>query len=108
MKSQLKNWFRPAVLKMKGYIPGERPKNLSTIKLNTNENPYPPSAAVLKVVRQAGDFRLRLYPEPTADTLRKSLSRVYPWPVEGILVGNASDETLALLFNSRQAKGVLY
>ncbi len=107
MKSKLKNWFRPAVLKMKGYQPGEQPKNLSTIKLNTNENPYPPSASVLKAVRGAADVRLRLYPEPTADTLRQALSKVYRWPVEGILVGNGSDEILSLLFNTALGKGDL-
>ncbi len=51
LRPDLKKWFRPSVLKMKGYVPGEQPKNLSTIKLNTNENPYPPSATVLKAVR---------------------------------------------------------
>ncbi len=92
---------------MKGYVPGEQPKNLSTIKLNTNENPYPPSAAVLKAVRDQANFRLRLYPEPTADSLRKVLSRIYRWPVEGILVGNGSDEILSLLFNASLGKGDL-
>jgi histidinol-phosphate aminotransferase len=105
--NRLKQWFRPAVLKMRGYIPGEQPKNLSTIKLNTNENPYPPSAAVLKAVKEQADFRLRLYPEPAADVLRKALSRVYRWPVEGILVGNGSDEILSLLFNAALSKGDL-
>src|SRR5262249_17689251 len=106
MKSpRLKNCFRPNVLKMKGYTPGEQPKNLSTIKLNTNENPYPPSKEVLKAVRDQADQRLRLYPEPTADTLRKRLSQVYRWPVEGILVGNGSDEILTLLFQATVEKG---
>lgn len=103
----LKNWFRPSVLKMKGYTPGEQPKSLSTIKLNTNENPYPPSPAVLKAVKAQADFRLRLYPEPTADTLRKALSRFYRWPLEGILVGNGSDELLSMLFNAAVGKGDL-
>ena len=92
---------------MKGYTPGEQPKNLSTIKLNTNENPYPPSPAVLKAVRDQADERLRLYPEPAADTLRKRLSQVYRWPVEGILVGNGSDEILSLLFHASVGKGDL-
>lgn len=100
-------WFRPAVLKMHGYTPGEQPKNLSTIKLNTNENPFPPSAAVLKAVRDSADHRLRLYPEPTADTLRKVLSKVYRWPVDGILVGNGSDEILSMLFTASVGKGDL-
>src|SRR5581483_11287897 len=103
----IKNWFRPNVLKMKGYTPGEQPKKLSTIKLNTNENPYPPSSEVLKAVRELADFRLRLYPEPTADTLRERLSKVYRWPKEGILVGNGSDEVLSLLFTASVGKGDL-
>ncbi len=108
MKSnQLKNWFRPAILRMKGYVPGEQPKDPSVIKLNTNENPYPPSAAVLKAVGGSSNSRLRLYPEPTADTLRKTLSRVYRWPLEGILVGNGSDEILSLLFTACVGKGDL-
>jgi histidinol-phosphate aminotransferase len=103
----LKNWFRPDVLKMKGYTPGEQPRDLFTIKLNTNENPFPPSKAVLKAVRNAADSRLRLYPEPTADTLRRALSRVYHWPVEGILAGNGSDEILSILFMASVGKGDL-
>ena len=105
MSLNIKKWFRPAVLKMKGYTPGEQPRNLTTIKLNTNENPYPPSAEVLRAVRSQADQRLRLYPEPTADTLRKRLSQVYNWPVEGILVGNGSDEILTLLFHAVLDKG---
>jgi histidinol-phosphate aminotransferase len=103
----LKNWFRPAVLKMKGYTPGEQPKDPRTIKLNTNENPYPPSAPVLKVLKSLGGDRLRLYPEPTADTLRQAISKVYRWPVEGILVGNGSDEVLSILFHASVGKGDL-
>jgi len=103
----LRNFFRPAILKMKGYVPGEQPKDPSVIKLNTNENPYPPSSAVLRSVGKAAGSRLRLYPEPTADTLRRALSRAYHWPLEGILVGNGSDEILSLLFTASVGKGDL-
>ncbi len=89
---------------MKGYVPGEQPKDTTTVKLNTNENPYPPSPEVLKAVRDQADQRLRLYPEPAADTLRKRLSQVYRWPVEGILVGNGSDEILSILFHASVGK----
>lgn len=92
---------------MKGYTPGEQPKALSVVKLNTNENPYPPSEEVLKALRGQADQRLRLYPEPTADTFRRRLSQVYHWPFEGILVGNGSDEILSLLFSATLAKGDL-
>lgn len=103
----ISRWFRPVILKMKGYIPGEQPKLPSVTKLNTNENPYPPSATVLRAVRESADSRLRLYPEPTADSLRKVLSKVYRWPVDGILVGNGSDEILTLLFHAVLGKGDL-
>ena len=107
MKPNTKNWFRPAVLKMKGYTPGEQPTDLRTVKLNTNENPYGPSRVVQKAVAKLGDFRLRLYPEPTAHTLRKALSKHYGWPVEGILVGNGSDEILSMLFRASVGPGDL-
>jgi histidinol-phosphate aminotransferase len=104
MKS-LRNWFRPAVLKMKGYEPGEQPKYPTTIKLNTNENPYPPSAPVLGALKNLEPLRLRRYPEPMADTLRHALSRLYHWPAEGILIGNGSDEILSLVFAASVGKG---
>jgi len=105
--SPLKNWFRPAILKMKGYVPGEQPKNLSTLKLNTNENPYPPSGEVLRAVKRSADFKLRLYPEPTAETLRLALSKTYRWPLEGILAGNGSDEILSMIFRAAVGEGDL-
>jgi histidinol-phosphate aminotransferase len=107
MKKNLKDWFRPAILKMKGYTPGEQPKDRRTIKLNTNENPYAPARSVQEAVKKLGDFRLRLYPEPTAHTLRLALSKHYGWPVEGILVGNGSDEILSILFRACVGPGDL-
>ncbi len=107
MNKKLKNWFRPAIIKMEGYTPGEQPANLRTIKLNTNENPYAPAKAVQKAAGKLGDFRLRLYPEPTAHTLRRALSKHYRWPAEGILVGNGSDEILSILFRACVGKGDL-
>jgi histidinol-phosphate aminotransferase len=107
LNKKLKNWFRPAILKMKGYKPGEQPKDLRTVKLNTNENPYAPSKAVQAAVKKLGDFRLRLYPEPTADTLRQALSKHYRWPLDGILVGNGSDEILSILFRACMDPGDL-
>jgi histidinol-phosphate aminotransferase len=98
--SPLRDWFRPSVLKMKGYTPGEQPKDPKTLKLNTNENPYTPPAVVLKAARHAADLRLRLYPEPTAETLRKRLAEVYRWPLDGLLVGNGSDEILSIIFRA--------
>ena len=65
--------IRPLVRKLNAYVPGEQPKIKRLIKLNTNENPYPPSPRVLRAVRAAVDGRLRLYPNPTAERLRAQL-----------------------------------
>jgi histidinol-phosphate aminotransferase len=67
------------------------------IKLNTNENPYPPSPRVLEAIARAADAGLRLYPDPEARALRARAAAVYDVPPECVLVGNGSDECLALL-----------
>jgi histidinol-phosphate aminotransferase len=87
---------RPLIRKLHGYIPGEQPKIPGLIKLNTNENPYPPSTRVLRAIKGAVDGRLRLYPNPTADRLRKKLAAFHACSPENIIVGNGSDELLAL------------
>lgn len=88
--------IRPIVQKLHGYVPGEQPKIKGLIKLNTNENPYPPSPKVLAAVKAAVDRRLRLYPNPTAQLLREKLARLHRCKPENILAGNGSDELLAL------------
>jgi histidinol-phosphate aminotransferase len=87
---------RPLVHKLHAYVPGEQPKIKGLIKLNTNENPYPPSPHVLKAVKSAVDGRLRLYPNPTALLLREKLAKLHRCQPENIIVGNGSDELLAL------------
>jgi len=87
---------RPLVHNLHSYVPGEQPKIKGLIKLNTNENPYPPSPRVLREVRAAVDGRLRLYPNPTAERLREKLARLHRCQPENIIVGNGSDELLAL------------
>ncbi len=91
-----KSLIRPIVWKLYGYVPGEQPKIKGLIKLNTNENPYPPSPNVLAAVKVAVDGRLRLYPNPTAQLLREKLAKLHGCKPENILVGNGSDELLAL------------
>jgi histidinol-phosphate aminotransferase len=88
--------IRPLVHELHAYVPGEQPKIRGLVKLNTNENPYPPSPKVLRAVKKATDGRLRLYPNPTAQTLREKLARLHGCAPENILVGNGSDEVLAL------------
>jgi histidinol-phosphate aminotransferase len=87
---------RRLVRQLHPYVPGEQPKIKGLIKLNTNENPYPPSPKVLAAVRAAVDDRLRLYPNPTAQPLREKLARLHRCKSANIFVGNGSDELLAL------------
>ena len=89
-------WVRPLVRRLHAYVPGEQPKIRGLIKLNTNENPYPPSPKVLSATRKAVDGRLRLYPDPTAQPLREELARLHGCSPDQIIVGNGSDELLAL------------
>ncbi len=88
--------IRPLVRDLHAYVPGEQPKIKGLIKLNTNENPYPPAPRVLTAVRAAVDGRLRLYPNPTAQTLREKLAKLHDCKPENIIAGNGSDELLAL------------
>jgi histidinol-phosphate aminotransferase len=90
------NLVRTLVRELHPYVPGEQPKIKGLIKLNTNENPYPPSPKVLRAIRGAVDERLRLYPNPSADGLRGKLAKFHRCNVENIIVGNGSDELLAL------------
>ncbi len=92
----LRSLIRPLVRSLHAYVPGEQPKIPNLIKLNTNENPYPPSPGVLRAVRKAVDERLRLYPDPTAEQLRDKLARLHSCRPSQVIVGNGSDELLAL------------
>ncbi|MCX7722545.1 MAG: histidinol-phosphate transaminase [Verrucomicrobiae bacterium] len=88
--------IRPLIRRLQPYVPGEQPKVEGLIKLNTNENPYPPAPSVLRAIRSAADARLRLYPNPTADGLRYKLAKLYGCAPENIIVGNGSDELLEM------------
>ena len=82
------------------YVPGEQPKIRGLIKLNTNENPYPPAPAVLRAVRKAADSRLRLYPNPTSAALREKLAKLHGCDPSNVFVGNGSDEVLACIIRA--------
>lgn len=93
MKNSL---IRPLVRKLHPYVYGEQPKIKGLIKLNTNENPFPPSPKVLRAIKKAVDGRLRLYPNPTAQRVREKLAKLHHCKPDNIIVGNGSDELLAL------------
>jgi histidinol-phosphate aminotransferase len=82
-------------------VPGEQPApGRRVIKLNTNENPYPPSPAVLEAIRASADAGVRLYPDPDAKPLCARASAVYGVPADHIMAGNGSDELIALLLRA--------
>jgi histidinol-phosphate aminotransferase len=89
-------FIRPLVKRLRPYVPGEQPRIAGLIKLNTNENPYPTSPKVLAAVKSAVDGRLRLYPNPTAQALREKLAKLHRCQPENIIIGNGSDELLAM------------
>lgn len=93
------------------YVPGEQPKGDSLIKLNTNENPYPPSPAVHAAINsQLAADKLRLYPDPNADLLKSALAKTYQLSEQQVFVGNGSDEVLAHAFLAllKQDQAILF
>jgi histidinol-phosphate aminotransferase len=92
----MRSLIRPLVRSLHPYVPGEQPRVRGLIKLNTNENPYPPSPKVLKAMRAAVDERMRLYPNPTAQGVRERVARLHGCSPANVFVGNGSDECLAL------------
>jgi histidinol-phosphate aminotransferase len=81
---------------LEAYTPGEQPKDPAIVKLNTNENPYPPSPKVGELLKTFDYARLRLYPDPLFMTLRLRLAEIHDCSVNQIFIGNGSDEILAL------------
>ena len=85
-----------SVARLEPYVPGEQPKSRSVVKLNTNENPYPPSPLVEKVLAAYDVDRLRRYPDPVFTELRALLAERHGTNPERVFVGNGSDEVLTL------------
>ncbi|MCL2230762.1 MAG: histidinol-phosphate transaminase [Treponema sp.] len=90
------------------YVPGEQPKDRQFIKLNTNENPYPPSPKVIEAIKQAANDSLRLYPDPECTDFRKAVAQRYGVKLEQVFAGNGSDEILAFAFGAFFEKTILF
>ena len=96
----MKSYFRPAVDALAGYAPGEQPKLDDLVKLNTNENPYPPSPRIAEALAEFSIERLRRYPDPTADALRDDIAAHYGVKRENVICGNGSDDLLTMVFRA--------
>ena len=94
----MSQYWSDLVQNLDPYVPGEQPKDKTYIKLNTNENPYPPSPHVVAAIKQAANENLRLYPTPTCNELRTTIAHYHGLKAEQIFVGNGSDELLAFSF----------
>jgi histidinol-phosphate aminotransferase len=88
--------IRKAVQSLKPYVPGEQPKEPGITKLNTNENPYPPTPRIVKALKGWSIEALRRYPDPACSALRDQIADVHGCRPEQVFVGNGSDEILAL------------
>lgn len=86
------------IRKVVPYVPGEQPKKKQMIKLNTNENPYPPAPGVQKALKEFETDRLRLYPDPAAEELVESIAKYYGVKNSQVFVGVGSDDVLAMAF----------
>ncbi|HLZ01202.1 MAG TPA: histidinol-phosphate transaminase [Bradyrhizobium sp.] len=95
----MSRFWSPVVHTLSPYVPGEQPKQDGVIKLNTNENPYPPSPRVAEAIASAMS-RLRLYPDPRASLLREAIASRYGVAPDEVFVGNGSDEVLAHTFQA--------
>src|SRR5262249_27773045 len=102
------NMIRANIRAMDGYAPGEQPRDGAFLKLNTNENPYPPSPKVFEAIRSAltGD-RLRKYPDPMGTAFRQAAGRVLGVDPDAILIGNGSDDILTILTRAFVPEGGL-
>jgi len=97
--------FRRNVARMAGYVPGEQPQGSGFIKLNTNENPYPPSPKVRKAILREAGTSLRLYPDPDATALRRQAARTYGFDLSRVIAGNGSDDLLAMVAKAFVGEG---
>lgn len=93
-------FIRPAIRTMQAYTPGEQPQDGGYIKLNTNENPYPPSLRVREAIQRCATDDVRLYPDPMATALRDAAAARYDLTREHVLAGNGSDELLAMVLRA--------
>lgn len=94
----MKNFMVSRYASLEAYVPGEQPRDMEYVKLNTNESPFPPSPAVIKAVNSEELEKLKLYSDPEGKDLRDAIAANFGYKRENILLGNGSDEILAFAF----------
>jgi histidinol-phosphate aminotransferase len=94
------SFFRENIEKMEGYSPGFQPRDAEVVKLNTNENPYPPSPDVIKAIQGISGEQLRRYPQPMGDTFRQAAGEVFGVSAEHIMCTNGGDDLLTICFRA--------
>lgn len=93
---------------MDSYVPGEQPRDMEYIKLNTNESPYPPSKRVIDAINAEETADLRLYPDPECKYLKKALADKFGMETKNIFVSNGSDDILNFAFMAFSSKGICF
>jgi histidinol-phosphate aminotransferase len=91
---------RPNVDRISGYAPGEQPQEGGWVKLNTNENPYPPSPRVVEAIEQAARGRMNVYPDPLGTAFRRAVGKLFDLDPDWVLPANGSDENLTILLRT--------
>lgn len=106
----MSKYWSQFVGRLEPYVPGEQPKVDNLIKLNTNENPYPPSPKVAQAISSQEVDKLRLYPDPNSMALKSAIASYYSVKADQVFIGNGSDEVLAHAFMAffQQDKPLLY
>src|SRR5690625_1599421 len=97
-KIKMNKFWSSMAKRAEPYIPGEQLNKENILKLNTNENPYPPSPKVIEAIKHEVGQGLRLYPSPTMEELRQTIAEYYGLEMENVFIGNGSDEVLAFSF----------
>lgn len=105
MASITEKFIRPNVLQMAGYVPGEQPQEAGFVKLNTNENPYPPSSCVAEAIQAVLGRGLQKYPDPLASSFRREAARLLGVEPDWILAGNGSDDILTIVTRAFVGEG---
>ncbi len=94
------NSWKDNLRKIEPYVPGEQSKDTDIVKINANENPYPPSPKAIAAIRQFNAEQLRFYPPADATPLKAALAKYYNVEIENVFLGNGSDDVIALAFQA--------